>query len=47
MFNNNNYELEEEEGKDITEVFNIIAIHIMLCAEELKMAGYDIEDFKY
>lgn len=40
--------IEAEEGKvDKAEAFDIIATHIMLCAEELKRAGYSIEDFEY
>lgn len=40
--------MEVEEGKvDKTEALDIIATHIMLCAEELKKAGYSIEDFEY
>lgn len=48
--------LEEEKDKavnnercevDKAEALDIIATHIMLCAEELKRAGYSIEDFEY
>ena len=37
----------EECKVDKTEALDIIATHIMLCAEELKKAGYSIEDFEY
>lgn len=40
--------IEAEEGKvDKAEALDIIVTHIMLCAEELKRAGYSIEDFEY
>lgn len=38
--------IEAEKGKvDKAEALDIIATHIMLCAEELKRAGYSIKDF--
>lgn len=37
----------EEHNIQITDVLNIIATHIILCAEELKRVGFSIEDFKY
>lgn len=37
----------EEFNPSITEALNIIATHIMLCADELKRAGFNIEDFEY
>lgn len=52
------YELMEKEEKDKavdnercevdkTEALDIIATHILLCAEALRNAGYSLKDFEY
>lgn len=41
-------EAVEENGEiNKQEAFDIIATHILLCAEELKRAGFKVEDFEY
>lgn len=39
--NNEGYEVDK------TEALDIIATHILLCAEALRNAGYSLKDFEY